>query len=70
MSELIESVATQLRIAADKVEESAVREGWDDDFHDEGDGMVMVSIEAMTELRHALNRCMGKPAFYRESSNG
>ena len=64
MATLNESVASQLRAAADSVEQSATRDGGGDNLYDEGDGRVEVSIEAMEKLRSALNRCMGKSAFY------
>jgi len=73
MTTLNESVATQLREAADQVDNSATLDGGSDQYYDEGGGRVMVSIEAMNSLRRALNRCLGKSEFYAETkkwSNG
>lgn len=63
MTTLIESVASQLRAAAEQVDDSAMQDG-NGDLYDEGDGRVTVSVEALVKLRHALNRCLGKPEFY------
>lgn len=61
------NTATRLRNAAEYVDRTAVRNGLTDDYEDNGDGMVEVSIEAMESLRDALIACMGKPEFYDQS---
>lgn len=61
--ELVEARAEveRLREAARTVEDSAVRDGWSEDFYDNGFGKVEVSIDALESLCTALFRSLRKP---------